>query len=74
MVETEDRSTVVRRWRTRFVILWMLGTALWIAAMLVTEAAIRPAPTFYVMAPLVFGVPALALVAGLGLLRWWAKP
>ncbi len=59
-----------RRWH-RFILLWMTGTALWIAAMLIAEAAIRPAPSFYVMAPLVAGVPALGLA--LGFLVLWLR-
>jgi uncharacterized RDD family membrane protein YckC len=53
-----------RQRRHRFILVWMLGTALWIAAMLIAEAAIRPAPGFYVMGPLVFGVPTLGFIVG----------
>ena len=60
-----------RQRRHRFILVWVLGTALWIAAMLIAEAAIRPAPSFYVMAPLVFGVPALGL--GVGYLVFWRR-
>jgi hypothetical protein len=62
-----------RRRRHRFVIVWMVGCALWIAAMLIAEATIRPAPEFAVMAPLVFGVPALALAIGFVVLGWRAR-
>ena len=58
-----------RRWQ-RFILAWMVGTALWIAGCLIAEAAIRPAPSFYVMAPLVAGVPALGLALGV-LVLWW---
>lgn len=64
---------VIRRRRHRFILLWMMGTALWIALMLIAEAEIRPAPSFDLMAPLVFGVPAAGLVIGLLALRWWAR-
>ena len=60
-----------RQRRHRFILVWVLGTALWIAAMLIAEAAIRPAPTFYVMGPLVFGVPALGF--GVGYLMFWRR-
>jgi hypothetical protein len=60
-----------RQRRDRFLLLWMIGTALWIAAMLIAEAVIRPAPSFYVMAPLVAGVPSLALA--LGFLVLWRR-
>jgi hypothetical protein len=63
-----------RQRRDRFLVLWMVGTALWIAAMLITEAMVRPALSFYVMAPLVFGGPTLALVLGFGVLWWRARP
>lgn len=53
-----------QRWH-RFILVWVLGTAVWLAAMLIMQAAIRPAPSFYVMAPLVVSVPALALAIGL---------
>jgi hypothetical protein len=66
MPERERRR---QRWH-RFVLAWMMGTALWIAAMLIAEAAIRPAPGFAVMAPLVAGVPALGLALGV-LVLWW---
>ncbi len=62
-----------RRRRDRFLIVWMVGSALWIAAMLIAEATIRPAPEFAVMAPLVFGAPALALAVGFGVLAWRAR-
>lgn len=62
-----------RQRRDRFVIVWVVGTALWIAAMLIAEAMIRPAPTFDVMAPLVFGVPAAALALGFVVLWWRAR-
>jgi hypothetical protein len=65
-----ERERERQRWG-RFILLWMLGTALWIAAMLITQAAIRPAPSFYVMAPLVVAIPALAL--GLGFLMLWRR-
>jgi hypothetical protein len=58
-----------RRRRNRFIIVWMVGTALWLAAMLIAQATIRPPPGFAVMAPLVAGVPALALVIGLVVVR-----
>ena len=61
MSEIDD----ARRRRNRFIIVWMVGTALWLAAMLIAEATIRPPPDFAVMAPLVAGVPALALAIGL---------
>ena len=60
-----------RQRRHRFILVWMLGTALWIAAMLIAEAAIRPAPSFYVMGPLVFGVPTLGFVVGY--LMFWRR-
>ena len=60
-----------RRWH-RFILVWMIGTALWIAACLIAEAMIRPAPSFAVMAPLVAGVPTLALALGFLALRWRA--
>jgi len=59
-----------RRRRDRFIIVWMIGTALWIATLLIAQAAIRPPPAFAVLAPLVAGVPALALAIGFGVLRW----
>jgi uncharacterized RDD family membrane protein YckC len=62
-----------RRRRDRFLIVWMIGSALWIAAMLIAEAMIRPAPEFGVMAPLVFGAPALALALGFCVLWWRAR-
>jgi Kef-type K+ transport system membrane component KefB len=62
-----------RRRRDRFLVVWMVGSALWIAAMLIAEATIRPAPEFAVMAPLVFGAPALALAVGFGVLAWRAR-
>jgi hypothetical protein len=65
-----ERARERQRWG-RFILVWMLGTALWIAAMLITQAAIRPAPSFYVMAPLVVAIPALAL--GLGFLMLWRR-
>jgi hypothetical protein len=58
-----------RQRRHRFILVWVLGTALWLAAMLIAQAAIRPAPTFYVMGPLVFGVPALGFA--IGYLKFW---
>jgi hypothetical protein len=60
----------MRRRRDRFLIVWMVGTALWLAAMLIAQAMIRPPPGFAVMAPLVAGVPAFALAIGLVVLRW----
>ncbi len=65
MSEPETR----RRRRNRFLLAWMMGTALWLAVMLIAQAAIRPAPGFAVMAPLVAGVPALALAIGLLVVR-----
>jgi len=62
-----------RRRRDRFLIVWMVGSALWIAAMLIAEAMIRPAPDFTVMAPLVFGAPTLALALGFCVLWWRAR-
>jgi len=59
-----------RRRRNRFIIIWMIGTALWLASMLIAQAVIRPPPGFAVMAPLVAGVPALALAIGFAVLRW----
>ena len=53
-----------RRRRHRFILVWVLGTALWLATMLIAQAAIRPALGFYVMGPLVFGVPALGFAVG----------
>jgi hypothetical protein len=61
------------RRRNRFIIVWMVGTALWLAAMLIAEATVRPPPGFAVMAPLVAGVPALALVIGLIVVRWRSR-
>ncbi len=58
-----------RRRRNRFLLAWMMGTALWLAVMLIAQAAIRPAPGFAVMAPLVAGVPALVLAIGLLVVR-----
>ena len=63
-----ERARERQRWQ-RFILVWMIGTALWIAAMLIAQAAIRPAPSFYVMAPLVVSVPALGLALGF-LLLW----
>jgi hypothetical protein len=62
-----------RRRRNRFLIVWMVGTALWLAAMLIAQATIRPAPGFAVMAPLVAGLPALALAIGWFVLWWRAR-
>jgi hypothetical protein len=62
-----------RQRRHRFLIVWVVGSALWIAAMLIAEATIRPAPEFAVMAPLVFGMPTLALAIGFGVLWWRAR-
>ena len=65
-----DRERQRRRWQ-RFILLWMIGTALWIAGCLIAQAAIRPAPGFFVMAPLVAGVPALGFA--LGFLVLWRR-
>ncbi|MEJ0070806.1 MAG: hypothetical protein WDO24_21085, partial [Pseudomonadota bacterium] len=77
MDDREGQAVIVidrrRQRRDRFLVIWMIGTALWIAAMLISEAMIRPAPTFYAMAPLVAGGPALALVLGFGVLWWRAR-
>jgi hypothetical protein len=64
-----QRERQRRRWQ-RFILSWMVGTALWIAGCLIAEAAIRPAPSFFVMAPLVAGAPALGLALGF-LVLWW---
>jgi len=66
-------SDLRRQRRHRFVIVWVVGSGLWIAAMLIAEATIRPAPEFAVMAPLVFGTPALALAIGFAVLWWRAR-
>jgi membrane protein DedA with SNARE-associated domain len=58
-----ERDRERQRWH-RFILAWILGTALWLAAMLITQAAIRPAPSFAVMASLVVSVPAIALAIG----------
>jgi hypothetical protein len=63
-----------RRRRNRFIIVWIVGTALWLAAMLIAQAVIRPPPGFDVMASLTAGVPALALVIGFGVLWWRGRP
>ena len=67
-------SAADTRRRHRFILVWMIGTALWLAVLLIAQAMIRPAPGFAVMAPLVAGVPALALAIGLAVLRWRARP
>ncbi len=66
-----ERARRRQRWH-RFILLWMIGAALWLATLLIAQAAIRPAPGFAVMAPLVAGVPALALIVGGLVLRWRA--
>lgn len=71
MADADDERA--RQRRSRFIILWVLGTALWLAAMLIAQAAIRPAPSFYVMAPLVCGIPALGLAVGFLVLRRAAR-
>lgn len=70
MLETA-RERARRRWH-RFILAWMMGSALWLAVLLIAQAAIRPAPEFFVIAPLLIGAPALALVIGVVLLRWRA--
>lgn len=70
MAADDERA---RQRRQRFILVWVLGTALWLAAMLIAQAAIRPAPSFYVMAPLVFGIPALGLAVGFLVLRRIAR-
>jgi hypothetical protein len=54
---------------SRFLVLWMVLSALWLSALLIIEAAIRPAPSFAVMGSLLVGVPGIVLVAGLLWLR-----
>ncbi len=63
-----DRERRRQRWH-RFILAWMMGTALWIAVCLIAEAAIRPAPSFYVMAPVLVLIPALAFVLGIAILQ-----
>jgi len=61
-----------RRWH-RFLLAWMMGSALWLAVLLIAQAAIRPAPEFIVIAPLLVGLPALAFVFGVVWLRRRAR-
>ena len=51
--------------RARFLVLWMVFSALWLSALLIYTAVTRPAPPFAEMAGLLVGIPALLLVAGL---------
>ncbi|MDX2103422.1 MAG: hypothetical protein EAZ99_02985 [Alphaproteobacteria bacterium] len=63
-------DTDSRRRRNRFLILWVVGSGLWYALVAILQAAIRPAPGFAVVAPILVGGPLLALAAGLLILRW----
>lgn len=64
-----DRPPSRTQRRHRFLLAWMLGTALWISTLLIAQTFIRPAPVFAVMAPLAVALPALALILGFVLLR-----
>jgi hypothetical protein len=55
------------------LLLWMLASALWVAAMLIYTAYTRPAPSFAVMGPLTLGVPLAALIFGLAA-RYVTRP
>lgn len=57
-----------------FLLLWILGSALWISLMLIYTASTRPAPGFALMGSLSLGVPLASLAVGLFvrvLLRRW---
>ncbi len=60
---------IARRNRNRFLILWVVGSGLWYALVAILQAAIRPAPPFILVAPILVGGPLLALAIGLFLLR-----
>lgn len=62
------------RSRNRLIIGWVMFTALWISAMLIATAWTRPAPSFYVMAPLTLGGPLAALLVMLVLRRLRKRP
>ena len=51
--------------RYNLLLVWILGSALWVALMLIYTAYTRPAPSFAVMGPLTLGVPLAALICGL---------
>lgn len=54
-----------RRTRHRFLIAWMMFSAIWLAALLIYTAYTRPAPPFATLAPLAVGIPFIVLLAGL---------
>ncbi len=59
--------------RYNLLLLWVVGSALWVAAMLIYTAYTRPAPSFALMGPLTLGVPLAALIFGLAA-RYVTKP
>jgi hypothetical protein len=59
--------------RYNLLLLWVIGSALWVAAMLIYTAYTRPAPGFALMGPLTLGVPLAALSLGLAA-RYMTRP
>ncbi len=59
--------------RYNLLLVWILGSALWIALMLIYTAYTRPAPSFAVMGPVTVGVPLVALIFGLAA-RYLTRP
>jgi hypothetical protein len=60
--------TTLRR-RNRFLIVWVVGSGLWFALVAILQAAIRPAPPFILVFPILVGGPLLALAIGLAWVR-----
>ena len=59
--------------RYNLLLLWVVASALWVAAMLIYTAYTRPAPSFALMGPLTLGVPLAALIFGLAA-RYVTRP
>lgn len=55
--------------RNRFLIIWVMFSAFWLAGLCIAQAGIRPAPVFAVMAPLAVGGPLGFLLIGLLILK-----
>lgn len=52
------------RLRNRLLVLWVVGSGLWVAAVQIFSGLTRPSPSFYVVAPALLGLPAVAFLVG----------